>query len=229
PDGFDTTGTRILSQLDDSLRRLRSDHVDLWQLHVWSDLTPLSETLSALRTAMDSGRARRVGVCNYSPSQLAQAHRIAADAGITISTVQSEYSLLVRDAEALVPELSRTDTGLVAWSPLAGGVLTGKYRDETPPGSRATDTHYLPYLEPFLTDSRTVAIVAMLDLIGDALDVSPTQVALAWVRQRPAVTRVLLGARTVEQLRHSLDGAGLTLPADVHTLLTEATEPESPG
>lgn len=221
----DTSRGTLLSTLDSSLRRLRVDHVDLWQVHVWSDATPLAETLTALDDAVRSGRCRYAGICNYTGEQAALAVAVQQDSGLApLVSHQTQYSLLVRDPERdVVPAAAEHGTGVLAWSPLAGGVLTGKYRRGTPPGSRATDDHYAPYLAPFLGDEWAGGVTDAVGLVARALDREPAEVALAWVRDRACVAAALVGARTDDQLRTALRSESLDLPAEIGALLDEVS------
>ncbi|MEV5767395.1 aldo/keto reductase [Micromonospora sp. NPDC052213] len=223
--GVDTTPEALLAQLDASLRRLGTDYVDLWQLHAWSDATPLLASLEALRVARDSGRARAVGVCNYTPSQVDEAFAVAERIGTPISGVQLQYSLLVRAAEAVMDRAREYGAGVLAWSPLASGVLTGKYQRGVPPGTRGTDPRYFPFIAPFLSAPEVPAAIEILDLVAGALGRSCTEVALAWARDRPGVAGVLLGARDATQMRAQLDSVDLALPAEVADLLTSSVMP----
>ncbi|KAB1161269.1 aldo/keto reductase [Micromonospora sp. AMSO12t] len=223
--GVDTTPDALLAQLDASLRRLGTDHVDLWQLHAWSDATPLPASVEALRVARDSGRARAVGVCNYTPRQVDEAFAVAERIGMPISGVQLQYSLLVRAAEAVAERVRAHGAGVLAWSPLASGVLTGKYHRGVPPGTRGADPRYSPFIAPFLSAPEVPAALEVLDLVAGALGRSCAEVALAWVRDRPGVAGVLLGARDADQVRAQLASVDLELPAEVADLLTSSVMP----
>jgi aryl-alcohol dehydrogenase-like predicted oxidoreductase len=224
-DVVDTSRRAMLSTLDDSLRRLGTDHVDLWQVHAWSDTVPVAETLGALDEAVRSGRCRHVGICNYAGWQAARAATVQQLTGAApLATHQTQYSLLHREPEReVVPAARALGTGVLAWSPLAGGVLSGKYRQGTPAGTRATVDRYVPYLRPFLDDADADAIVSAVCLTAGALGRSPAEVALAWVRDRPGVTAALIGARTGDQLRTALDSESLDLPDEITELLDDAS------
>lgn len=225
--GLNTRPGFLLNQLHDSLRRLSTDYVDLWQLHAWSDQTSLRSSFQALRSALDAGKARYVGVCNYTAGQLAEARGLASDLGIELASIQSEYSLLARGAADLAPHLTDGKVGLLAWSPLAGGILTGKYESAIPRGSRADDRRYQAYMAPHLGEASTTSMLQILQVVADAIGSSVAQAALAWVRGQPGVTSVLLGARNAAQLAHALESATFTLPHDIQTLLAEVTDLES--
>jgi aryl-alcohol dehydrogenase-like predicted oxidoreductase len=225
PTGLDMRPKALMAQLDESLKRLETNHVDLWQLHAWSDQVDLRMSFEALRGALESGKVHHVGVCNYTAEQLARAHDVAAEMGFAIASVQAQYSLLSRAARELAPHLQDGKTRLISWSPLAGGILTGKYQRKVPPNSRATDKRYRDYLDSYLDHPSAVAAVEVLRLVSKAIGKTPAQTALAWVRQQPGVTSVLLGARNDKQLADALESSSLTLPNDILTLLSETTEP----
>jgi len=222
---IDTSRGQLLTALDASLRRLGTDHVDLWQVHVWSDETPLEETLSALDLAVTSGRAAYVGVSNYSGWQTAQAAtwQRAVPGRVRLASTQVEYSLLSRDVEyEVIPAAHASGLGVLAWSPLAGGVLTGKYRTGTPSDSRAADTSFADRVDSYL-DARGRSIVEAVIRAAEGLDWTPLQVALAWVRDRPGVAAPILGARTAAQLRDALGVADLTLPREIAAALDDVS------
>jgi aryl-alcohol dehydrogenase-like predicted oxidoreductase len=215
----------LLRTLDASLRRLRVDHVDLWQVHVWSDETPLEETLAAMDHAVSTGRASYVGVSNYAGWQLAQAAtwQRAVPGRVPVASDQVEYSLLNRSAEHdLVPAAQSLGVGLLAWAPLGRGVLTGKYRTGTPADSRAASPHFGNYVGTYL-DPRSRAIVEAVARAADGLQWSPLEVALAWVRDRPGVAAALVGARTAAQLRGSLTVEQCVLPEEIRAALDDVS------
>ena len=222
---YDTSRGHLLTALDTSLKRLRTDHVDLWQVHIWSDDTPLEETLAALDTAVVTGRASYVGVSNYSGWQTAQAAtwQRAVPGRVPLASTQVEYSLLNRAAEhEVLPAAEALGLGLLAWSPLGRGVLTGKYRTGTPSDSRAASSHFAGFVSPYL-DERSSGIVEAVARAADGLGWSTLEVALAWVRDRPGVTAPVLGARTAAQLRGALGVEELTLPAEIAAALDDVS------
>src|SRR6266511_5750353 len=169
----------LLTSLDQSLRRLGTDHVDLWQVHTWDDDTPLEETLTALDLAVSSGRASYVGVSNYTGWQSAQAAtwQRAVPGRATLASTQVEYSLLNRGVEhEVVPAALALGLGVLPWSPLGRGVLTGKYRTGTPVDSRAASAHLRPFVEPYLEDGAR-RIVDAVATAADGLGISPLEVA----------------------------------------------------
>ncbi len=229
------TGTRVtdasrgnlLSSLDGSLKRLGVDHVDLWQVHTWVDDTPLEETLSALDTAVATGRATYVGVSNYAGWQTAQAatwQRAVPGRAPLVST-QMEYSLLNRAIEdEVLPAARALGLGVLPWSPLGRGVLTGKYRSGTPSDSRAATSHFSGFVSTYL-GSRSQGIVEAVVRAAEGLGWTPLEVALAWVRDRPGVTAPIVGARTAQQLRGALGVEELTLPDEITTALDDVSGP----
>lgn len=215
----------LVSSLDASLERLGVDHVDLWQVHTWVDDAPLEETLSALDYAVTSGRAAYVGVSNYNGWQSAQAAtwQRAVPGRATLASNQVEYSLLNRAVEAeTIPAAQALGLGVLPWSPLGRGVLTGKYRGGTPADSRAASPHFSTFVGRYLDDfsKRVVEAVARA---ADGLGWSSLEVALAWVRDRPGVTAPIIGARTAAQLRESLTVEECVLPAEIIAALDDVS------
>jgi aryl-alcohol dehydrogenase-like predicted oxidoreductase len=223
----DASRGHLLSALDASLARLRTDYIDLWQLHAWDAVTPIEETLSAVDIAITSGRARYVGVSNYSGWQTAKAAAWQAAHGRPrLISTQVEYSLLERGVEReVVPAAIDAGMGLLPWSPLGRGVLTGKYRHGTPADSRGARPHFEGFVGHFL-DNRSARVVEAVATAADGLGVSPMAVSLAWVRDRPGVTAPILGARTSNQLVGSLQTETLTLPAEIRRALDDVSAPE---
>ena len=221
----DVSRGSLLRSLDRSLQRLGTDHVDLWQVHAWSDDVVLEETLSALDTAVSSGRAAYVGVSNYVGWQTAQAAtwQRAVPGRAPVASTQVEYSLLNRAVEGeVMPAVAALGLGVLAWSPLGRGVLTGKYRTGTPADSRAASPHFGDYVGVYL-DERCARVVEAVARAADGLGWSPLEVALAWVRDRPGVTAALVGARTAAQLRGSLTVEECTLPDELRTALDDVS------
>jgi aryl-alcohol dehydrogenase-like predicted oxidoreductase len=222
---FDTSRHHLLSALDASLQRLGTDYVDLWLLHAWDPRTPLEETLSAINYALQTGRTRYVGISNYSGWQLATAAAVQRELGPALVAAQMEYSLVQRGIEAeVVPAAAHHGIGLMAWSPLGRGVLTGKYRHGTPPDSRAASPHFGPFVSEYLAEPHR-RVVQALATAADGLDVTPLEVALAWVRDRPGVVAPILGARTHAQLLPALDSEELVLPPEIADALAEVSAP----
>jgi aryl-alcohol dehydrogenase-like predicted oxidoreductase len=224
---FDASRRHLLAALDASLERLGTDYVDVWQLHAYDERTPMEETLAALDTAVHSGKARYVGVANYSGWQLAAgaSWQRAVPGRAPIASVQMEYSLLERGIEREVgPAAMALGVGLLPWSPLGRGVLTGKYRMGTPSDSRAASDRFAGFVEPYLTE-RARRIVDAVATASDGLGVAPLEVALAWVRDQPGVVAPIVGARTPAQLRGALASEELTLPREIRAALDDVSAP----
>jgi len=226
PRRFDASRRHLLDALDASLERLGMDHVDLWQLHAWDPLTPLEETLAAVDDAVRSGRARYAGVSNYSGWQLARAASMQHRPGAApIVAAQMEYSLLQRGVEReVVPAALELGVGILPWSPLGRGVLTGKYRSGIPAGSRAASEEYGTFAEEYLTPHHARIVDSVVTAAG-GLNSSPLEVAIAWVRDRPGVVAPILGARTAAQLAAALTSEELVLPAEIARALDEVSVP----
>ena len=219
----DASRHALIADLDRSLARLVTDYVDVWQVHCWDELTPLDDTLSALDYAYTTGRARYVGISNFSGWQLARAatKQQSNSMKAPLTTVQGEYSLLNRSAEyELIDASVQCGLGFLAWAPLARGVLTGKYRKGVPSDSRGAAPHFAKHIEPYL-DARSSKIVEAVAVAAEGLGFSPLEVALAWVRDAPGVTSALIGARTGAQLRGVLKSEEISLPNIVRTALDD--------
>jgi aryl-alcohol dehydrogenase-like predicted oxidoreductase len=224
---FDGSRGHLLAALDASLRRLGTDHVDLWQVHAFDPDTPTEETLHALDLAVSSGRARYVGVSNFCGWQLAKAAtwQRAVPGRTPLAGTQMEYSLLQRGIEReVLPAALDSGMGLLAASPLGRGVLTGKYRHGTPPDSRGASPYFSAFVQVGL-DERGRKIVDAVGTAADGLGVTPLQVALAWVRDRPGVVAPIVGARTAAQLAAALSVESLTLPEEIHRALDDISAP----
>ncbi|WP_248581835.1 aldo/keto reductase [Nocardioides sp. InS609-2] len=221
----DTSRGHLLTCLDASLRRLKVDHVDLWQVHVWTDETPVEETLSALDLAVATGRASYVGISNYSGWQTAQAAtwQRAVPGRTPLASTQVEYSLLNRAIEhEVVPAAAALGLGVLPWSPLGRGVLTGKYRNGTPSDSRGASPHFANFVGNYL-DERGRSIVEAVCRAAEGLGWSPLEVALVWVRDRPGVTAPIVGARTASQLSGALGAEELVLPTEIVDALDDVS------
>lgn len=219
----DTSRGHLLNALNESLRRLQVEHVDLWQVHIWSDHTPIEETLSALDHAVSSGKVSYVGISNYSGWQTAQAatlQRTIPTRAPLIST-QMEYSLLNREIEQeVLPAADALGLGVLCWSPLGRGVLTGKYRTGIPADSRGASKSFSGFVGRY-EDERSRRIVEAVAKAADGLDMTPLEVALTWVRDRPFVSSAIVGARTADQLRESLATSAKTLPPEISRALDD--------
>lgn len=227
PMGRGASRGHLLAALDASLERLGLDHVDLWQLHAWDDVTPLEETLAACDTAVASGRTRYVGVSNFTGWQTAQAAtwQRAWPGRTPVVSTQVEYSLLQRGVEReVVPAAEALGIGVLAWSPLGRGILTGKYRYSTPSESRGATPQWQGFLDG-LRSPVSDRIVEAVATAAEGLGTTPLAVALAWVRDRPGVVAPIVGARTAQQLQASLDADGVRLPPAIRTALEDVSAP----
>lgn len=226
---IDTSRRALLDDLDTSLRRMEVEHVDLWQVHTWSGDAPLDETLSALDQAVASGRARYVGISNYSGWQTASAaiHQGAVPGRVPISSTQVEYSLLQRGVEReVVPAALALGLAILPWAPLGRGVLTGKYRTGTPADSRGASESFERYVGEHL-NPQAERVVEAVWLAAEGLALTPAEVALAWVRDRPGVVAPIIGARTSAQLSATLRVEGVTLPPEIVAALDDVSAPAS--
>lgn len=220
----DTSRRALLRDLEGSLRRLGTDHVDIWQLHAWGT-APLEESLSAVDHAVSSGMVRYAGISNFVGWQTAQAAtwQRAFPGRSPICSAQVEYSLLARRAEVeVLPAVRAFGLGFFPWSPLGRGVLTGQYRQGTPRGSRAGTDHFAWFVEPYL-EPRSRGVVEAVVRAAEGLDLSPLQVALLWVRDAPGVTAPLLGARTAGQLAPALELEDKQLPDEIISALDDVS------
>jgi aryl-alcohol dehydrogenase-like predicted oxidoreductase len=227
-DGPNDTGLsrhHIIRQCEESLRRLGTEHIDLYQVHEWDGLTPLEETLEALDTLVRSGKVRYVGSSNYSGWQLMKALGVSDRLGLQrYVSQQIHYTLQAREAEyELVPLAVDQECSILVWSPLAGGLLSGKYRRgrDTPEGRHVEGWDEPPvYYADKLYD-----IVDVLVEVAEDRGVSAAQVALAWLLGRAGVASVIVGARTDEQLADNLKAAKLELTEEERQRLDEVSAP----
>src|SRR4051812_40582864 len=204
----------ILRAAEASLRRLKTDYIDLYQVHEWDGHTPLEETLTALDDLVRSGKVRYIGASNYAAWHLMKALAISDSRHLErFASQQVYYSLQNRDIETeIVPVSIDQGVGILVWSPLAGGLLSGKYRRgvEAPAGTR----HLTEWSEPPIYDQEKLYdIIEDLVAIAEGYSVSAAQVALAYTMAKPAVTSLIVGARTEEQLADNLAAADLKLAA----------------
>jgi aryl-alcohol dehydrogenase-like predicted oxidoreductase len=216
----------ILSGCEASLRRLGTDHIDLYQVHEWDGQTPLEETLEALDLLVQTGKVRYVGASNYAGWQLMKALGTAERTGLPrFVSEQIYYSLQARDAEyELIPAAVDQGLGVLVWSPLAGGLLSGKYRRDQRPS--AGSRQLTDWNEPPVYDQETLYdTVEVLLAIGARRGVSAAQVALAYLIGKPAVTSLVVGARTTEQLTDNLAAADLVLSPEERDQLDKASAP----
>jgi len=231
PNDLGLSRRHLSRALDASLSRLGVEQIDLYQMHAWDALTPIDETLRFLNDAVAAGKIGYYGFSNYLGWQLTKAAHVARNNGWAPPvTLQPQYSLLVRDIEhEVVPAALDAGIGLLPWSPLAGGWLSGKYtRDVAPTGATRLGENPQRGMEAWQKrndNPRTWTVIDALHEVADAHGASLSQVALAWLGGRPAVTSVILGARTVEQLTDNLGAVDLELSNDEITRLTDASAP----
>lgn len=220
---IDTSRGALLDDLEGSLRRLNTSYIDLWQIHAWGE-APLEETLAAADSAVQRGLVRYVGVSNFVGWQTATAAtwQEALPGRVHLSSVQVEYSLLARRAEVEVVGAAKYHgLGILAWSSLGRGALTGKYRfGKMPTDSRAASPHFSWFLEPYL-QPRSAAIVDAVAHAAQGLGLTPTQVALLWARDAPQVASALVGPRTVDQLDEIMETDGKQLVAPIVSALDD--------
>ena len=234
PNSLGLSRRNLSVALEDSLRRLGVETIDLYQLHAFDALTPLEETFRFLDDAVSAGKIRYVGLSNFLAYQLQAVADLTSFRGWAVpTTLQPQYSLLVRGIEdEIVPACLHNGLGMLPWSPLGGGWLTGKYkRDQAPTGTSRLGEDPERGMEaygPRNAEERTWDVVAAVEKVAAARGVSMAQVALSWVTDRPAVTSTILGARTVEQLTDNLGAAELHLSAEETTALDEASNPQVP-
>ncbi|RKR74842.1 aldo/keto reductase [Frondihabitans australicus] len=231
PNDLGLSRRHLRTALDASLDRLGVEHIDLYQMHAWDAITPLDETLTFLDDAVTAGKIGYYGFSNYLGWHLTKAvHRARALHLQPPVTLQPQYSLLVRDIEhEVVPAALDAHVGLLPWSPLGGGWLTGKYRrDESPTGASRLGENPSRGMEAWEArnaDPRTWAVLDAVEGTAHDHEATASQVAIAWLLAQPAVTSVILGARTVEQLVDNLGASSVELTADELDRLGEASAP----
>ena len=220
----------LMNQVDASLKRLQLDHIDLYQLHGFDPLTPLEEALFTLNDLVRSGKVRYIGLCNMAAWQIMKALAISEKHHWTrFESVQAYYTIAGRDLEReVLPLLQDQQLGLMVWSPLAGGLLSGKFgpNDKGPEGARRASFDF-----PVVDKARAFRCVDAMRLIAQRHQVSVARVALAWLLGRPQVSTVIVGAKTPDQLEDNLGATRLELSAEEMTALDEvsALPPEYPG
>jgi aryl-alcohol dehydrogenase-like predicted oxidoreductase len=219
----------ILAQAEASLKRLKTDYIDLYQIHSYDPLTPIDETLRALEDLVRSGMVRYIGASNLASWQLMKALAYSDKKDITpFCSMQSYYSLASRDIEReMIPLLEDQHIGLMVWSPLAGGMLTGKYKRDGKTGGGRRDAANFPTVDM----ERTFRVLDVLEPMAEKKQVSVAQLAIAWLLQRPVVSTVILGVRNEEQFRDNLGAASFSFTSEELTELNEASKlpPEYPG
>jgi aryl-alcohol dehydrogenase (NADP+) len=230
PNGAGLSARHLTQALDASLRRLGTEAVDLYQVHAFDPWTPLDETLRTLDGFIRAGKIRYYGLSNFTGWQLTKAVHLARELGVAGPvTLQPQYSLVVREIEwEIVPAALDAGIGLLPWSPLAGGWLSGKYtRDQRPAGATRLGEDPGRGMEAWdrRGTERTWEIIDAVQKVAEDRGVSMAEIALAWVTGRPAVTSTILGARTLDQFEANLRAAGLRLSAAETAALDSASDP----
>jgi aryl-alcohol dehydrogenase-like predicted oxidoreductase len=233
PNGAGLSARHLTRALDASLTRLGLDALDLYQAHAWDPLTPLEETLRTMDGFVRAGKIRYFGFSNFTGWQLTKAVRLARELGLVGPvSLQPQYNLLVREIEwEIVPAAQDAGLGMLPWSPLGGGWLTGKYRrDQRPSGATRLGEDPGRGMEAWdrRGTDRTWNVIDAVQRVAEGRGVSMAEVALAWVTDRPGVTSTILGARTLDQLDANLKAAGLHLTGEETALLDEASDPRPP-
>ncbi len=224
----DCSRRALLHQLDATLRALDTDHLDIWNVATWDPATPIDEVAATLEFAVTSGRARYVGARGYLGWQLATLAGVSRGHAEPVAG-QAEYSLLERGAETeFLPAAQHHGIGLFAAAPLAGGILTGKYRDGVPVDSRGADDDRVDEIGAYL-DNRATRVVEAVVTAADGLATSPLAVALAWIRDRPGVASAIVGARDSAQLTGILLAEELELPRAISAALDDVSSPNPLG
>ena len=218
----------IARAVEASLSRLQTDYLDIYYVHHIDEHTPLEETLRALDDLVTQGKVRYIGCSNFEAWRLLESIWISETRNLSRFVIyQPQYNLLVRDIEdEIIPVAERKQVGVVPWGPLAGGLLTGKYRDAgaTIEGTRSQDGQGFSNRIPFLAPNRDAIIAALLEVAAE-LGRTPASVALRWLLEKPAVPSIILGARTAEQFKVNLAASGWTLPDEALKRLDEVSKP----
>ena len=214
----------ILEGIDGSLRRLGMDYVDLYQAHRYDSFTPLEETMQAFADVVRAGKALYIGVSEWTAEQIREAHALATELRVPLVSSQPQYSMLWRVIEPeVVPTCRELGIGQIVWSPMAQGVLSGKYQPGQPPpaGSRATDEKGgADFISKFLTDDVLTRVQELKPIAGD-LGLTMAQLAIAWVLQNDNVSAALVGASRPEQVAENVKAAGVTIPDDAMKRIDE--------
>ena len=228
-----TSRKHLRRAVEDSLRRLDTDYVDLYQMHRYDDSTPIEETLSTLSDFVREGKVRYIGVSNWPASQIVEAATIAQMKGWEpLISLQPQYSILARDIEVeIVPVCQRFGLGIIPWSPLAGGMLTGKYKkgEEPTEGTRfAAPGPFRQIWRARALSERNHSIMGVVLEEASKLDISPIALALSWNLARPGVVAPIIGPKSVKQLEDNLAALDVTLPAETVERIDAASEPRYP-
>ncbi|MGH9017547.1 MAG: aldo/keto reductase [Acidimicrobiales bacterium] len=220
PNDRGSSRAHLTRALEDSLRRLGTEYVDLYQLHNWDHGTPIEESMATLHDFVTAGKVRYIGCSNFFASQMVEAQWAAARVGATpLVSLQPQYSLIWRDIELdILPTAARHGMGVIVWSPLGGGMLTGKYAKGavTDVDGRLSRGHGVEAegMRALTMTDRNFAIVSEVTAVAGELGSTPTAVSLAWLLGRPGVTSVIIGPRTAGQLGQNMEGFDLDLPSE---------------
>lgn len=226
-----TSRKHLLVAVEDSLRRLDTDYIDLYQMHRYDEQTPMEETLGTLNDLVRSGKVRYIGVSNWAASHIAEAATVIAMKGWEpLVSLQPQYSIITRDIEIeIVPVCQQFGLGLIPWSPLAGGMLTGKYkRGEEPP----EDTRFAasgPFQEVWRRRALRERNYDIMDVVleeAKKLDISPVVLSLAWNVDRPGVVSPIIGPKSVKQLEDNMAALDVTLPTETVERIDDASRPQ---
>lgn len=220
PNALGLSRLAIMREVERSLKRLNTDYIDLYQVHSFDQTTPLEETLRALDDLVRQGKVRYIGLSNFAAWQIARADGLARQQGTErFISVQAYYSLVGRELEhEIIPALQNLDLGLLVWSPLAGGFLSGKYTRESEPQGRRKTFDFPP-----VNKEQGFPIIDVLAEIAETHQASVAQIALSWLLHKPAVTSVIIGARTKEQLVDNLEAAAIEMSAEEMQKLDEVS------
>ena len=217
PNDHGLSRKHIMESINGSLRRLRTDYVDLYQAHRYDYETPLEETMQAFADIVRSGKALYIGVSEWTAEQIEAAAKLAKQMNFQLISSQPQYSMLWRVIEKkVIPASQKHGLGQIVWSPMAGGVLTGKYLPGVSPaeGTRASDPETARFMEKFMTDV-TLTRVQKLKSLAEEIGITMPQFALAWTLQNENVSSAIVGARTPEQIKSNLGADEIEIPADV--------------
>ncbi|HVC49767.1 MAG TPA: aldo/keto reductase [Burkholderiales bacterium] len=230
PNGRGQSRYHLMNEVDASLRRLQLDHIDLYQLHGFDPLTPLEESMACLNDLVRSGKVRYIGVCNMAAWQVMKTLSISEhNHWPRISSVQAYYTIAGRDIEReMIPLLKDQHLGLMVWSPLAGGLLTGKFSPDGkgPPDSRRSNFDF-----PVVDRSRVFNCIDIMRPMAEKRQISIAQIALAWLLMQPAISSVIIGARNLEQLKDNIAATDISLSEEEYSALNKISQlsPEYPG
>jgi aryl-alcohol dehydrogenase-like predicted oxidoreductase len=224
PNDVGLSRKHILESINGSLRRLETDYVDLYQAHRYDVETPLEETMQAFADVVRAGKVLYIGVSEWTAEQLRAGHALARELNVQLISSQPQYSMLWRVIEEeIVPTSRELGISQIVWSPIAQGVLTGKYQPGQPPpaGSRATDESGANFIQRFMNDDVLTRVQALRP-IAESLDLTLAQLAVAWVLQNDNVASALIGASRPEQVAENVKASGVQLPAEAMARIDEA-------